>query len=68
MERLLTCVNVGVLFQVLCKRKALKAKDADMLFLLHVGHRMTTQRETCRVLLVAALTLALERLFHVRFV
>ena len=63
-EWFLLCVNIHVLFEILCQRKRLEAQYADMLLGGGVGCDVSPEGEARSVGLIAARHFAFIRSFH----
>ena len=66
-EWFLLCVDVCVLFQVLCQSKGLEAESTDMLLHSGVGGDVSPEGEASSVGLVAAIEAAGVWFFHCVF-
>ena len=67
-EWFLLCVNIHVLFEILCQRKRLEAQYADMLLSGRVGCDVSPEGEARGVSLITARHLAFVWSFHLDFV
>ena len=67
-EWFLLCVNIHVLFEILCQRKRLEAQYADMLLSGGVGCDVSPEGEARGVSLITAWHLAFVWSFHLDFV
>ena len=63
-EWLLLCVDVHMLFQVLCKSELFKTEDTNMLLNCRVRSDVSSQGKARCVALVAACHFAFVRSFH----
>lgn len=63
-ERLLSCVNVGMLLQVLAESKLLKAYDTDKLFCWLMGSHVSSEWEASSEFFVTLWLFAFKWSFH----